>query len=136
MRNLKFILSILFLLVVSISTHAQSGVVGGGQTNVSGGGGGAGTNASTSTVIDAANPTYGMKWDGVQVSDATFTSGSPNVSSTAAATFTQADVGKTFYGYPTCGVDGVANGQSSLFGANTTILTVTNSHNIVVSSNS
>lgn len=92
------------------------------------------SSSSIKNAIDGNNPVYGLFWDTVLLCDGVDSSGSPNFSS-ASATFTAADIGKTLKA--TSG--GVSCGENQAFTSGTTIagkiITITNAHNVVLDTN-
>src|SRR5882724_4929968 len=116
MPNMKRILFGLILLLLPLGLFAQSGVGGGGQTNVSGGGSSTGPISPSQlpagvpnvNVLSAVN--FGIPGnDSHHVTDATFTSGSGNVVISAtdppfnnsvynATTNPAGDIGKSCFG--------------------------------------
>ena len=88
------------------STAKQfKGIINGAVSNIGGG---------SSRFIDATSSKYGLFWDTKQISTATITSGSGNVSTSAVGTFSAADVGKTAYGFASCNTGTIPAGQAPI----------------------
>lgn len=121
---------------ISISSTAsactQASFITPDGTNWNNAGAGGSSSASSKNVIDGSNATYGLFWDTQLMSDGAWPSGvNPTVTSNQ-ATFTAADIGKTFKG--TSGGTGCGENQAltSVITLTGTIQSVTDAHHVVI----